>query len=383
MMSSLRGVEVLSAEATARNDERAIDWRPFLDRPPFTLCPSTWESLFRGKRVLITGAGGSIGSTLALRLMRGFAGTLILLDHSEQNLSRVQQRHKQSSAVLPRTEFIQGDILSQNLLEQIFSTYRPDIVFHAAALKHLPELESAPFAALGNNLLGTMRVLKVAEASSVECFVNVSTDKAVNPTSMLGVSKRLAELFVMTVDSTVPRKISLRMGNVLGSSGSVVPIFVQSMKDRQSLRVTDPQAARYFVTMEEAADFLIAAAQMSTSSLLLPKMGTPRRITELADFLRNQLGSENGRERVEFIGLRDGEKLCEELTYSYEYLVEAGPTGIRKICGNAIADPERFSDNLGTLLEGVRKGRKENLIASLSNLVPEFIPSAALVRYLS
>jgi FlaA1/EpsC-like NDP-sugar epimerase len=363
------------------DDFSTIDWAHFLDRPMFALRSCDWSNCFAGKNVLITGAGGSIGSALSVRLMGGLARTLIFLDHSEHNLRRVYERYKCRNVTLPRVEFIQADILCQQSLEEVFSRYQPEIVFHTAAMKHLPALESDPFAALKNNLLGTIRLLQVIDGSEVESFVAVSTDKAVNPTSMLGVSKRLAELFLMAIESST-RKITLRLGNVLGSSGSVVPLFLHSLQNGLPLTITDAQASRYFLTVEEATDFLIVSSNMRGSSLLLPEMGRPRRIVELAEFLRRELGHKDLNDYVNFAGLRDGEKRSEQLTYDCEFLRKTGVPRLDEVCGNSIGDQEKFADNLGRLLELVLCQDKSGVLDLLLSLVPEFVPSRTLLRYL-
>jgi FlaA1/EpsC-like NDP-sugar epimerase len=364
------------------DDVYTIGWAHFLDRPIFALRSSDWSNCFAGKNILITGAGGSIGSALSGRLMGGLARTLILLDHSEHNLYRLYERYKSRNVTLPQVKFVQADILSHLSLKEIFSKYQPQIVFHSAAKKHLPALESDPFAGLRTNLLGTIRLLQVVDGSEVESFVNVSTDKAVNPTSMLGVSKRLAELFLIAIESST-RKITLRLGNVLGSSGSAVPRFLYSLENGLPLTLTDAQASRYFVTMEEATDFLIVSSNMRGSPLLLPEMGRPRSIMELADFLRRELGQEGSNHGVSFIGLRDGEKRSEQLTYDHEFLKKTHIPRLNEVCGNVVVDHEKFVESLCRLLELVLEQRKSGVLELLRNLVPEFAPSRTLLRYLS
>jgi FlaA1/EpsC-like NDP-sugar epimerase len=359
-----------------------IVWSRFLDRPIFSLGSSNWSNPFAGKNILITGAGGSIGSALALQLMSGLASNLILLDRSEANLRALYYKYKQRNIVLPEVRFVQCDILCPEMLDEVFSKYRPSFVFHTAAMKHLNALESDPFGALENNVLGTVRLLQIIDSSPVECFVNLSTDKAVNPTSMLGVSKRLTELLLLVMEARQPKKISLRLGNVLGSSGSVASIFCRLIENRQPLRITHPQATRYFVSVEETAAFLIASAQLPASCLLVPEMEKQRPITELAEFLLNEFGFAPGCYPMEFTGLRDGEKRCEELVYEYEHLQKAAMPGIRSICGNSIDDPERFADDLGLLLELVVRREKRGLIHRLIALAPEYAPSPTLLRQL-
>lgn len=360
---------------------RAIDWSRFLNRSAFSSRWADSQALVSGKTVLITGAGGSIGSSLASLLMGGLARRLLFLDNSETNLRLLYQHYRQRHITLPRVEFLLADVRSQPALEKIFLKYKPQIVFHAAALKHVAPLESAPLAALETNLYGTLRMLQAAECAPVESFVNVSTDKAVNPASVLGVSKRLAEMLLVAIDSPRPRKLSLRLGNVLESSGSVVPLFLQSLENRQPLGITDPEASRYFLTLEEAAEFLLSSLAIRKSSLLLPEMGSPRKITELAGFLMNELGYARCKDSFHFTGLRDGEKCSEQLTFSHESLQKTSAHGIYRICGNAVVNRENFIDDLGRLLELALSQRTAGLIDLLHKLVPEFTPSPTLLHH--
>lgn len=364
------------------DDPQSIHWKRFLKRPIFTLCPSDCYRLFAGKTVFITGAAGSIGSALALSMMEGLADRLVLLDRCGKNMERLHRKYQERNLTLPAVEFVQADVLRQDVVEHIFSQYRPDIIFHAAAAKHLPELESNPLGALKNNVLGTIRLFEVAAHFQTECFLNVSTDKAVNPTSILGASKRLAELFLVASRPAFPRSISLRLGNVLGSSGSVVPLFVQAIRDQQPLPITDPLASRYFLTVEEAVALLLQSSRVSAASLLLPEMGCQRKIIELAAFLLDEVQHENDGAPMSFTGLRDGEKPFEELTYDYEYLRDTDTPGMHEICGNSIPDPERFIDTLHRLLKLVTHGAGKRVLDYLLDLVPEFLPSPTLLRHL-
>ena len=359
-----------------------INWQAFLKRPIFTLDPCDCSSLFAGKTVLITGAAGSIGEAVALSMMGGLAKKLVLVDRSEQGMKQIYRKYQERNLTLPKVEFAQANILCEEMMEEIFFKNRPDIIFHAAAMKQLPELESRPLTALENNVLGTIRLFQFADCFQVECFVNVSSDKAVNPASILGLSKRLTELFLLAIESPLPRNISLRLGNVLESSGSVVPQFFQALRARQPLPITDPLASRYFLTAEETTAFLMQSSQVPKAALLLPEMGSPRRIIELAAFLLNEAAHENEAMPMNFIGLRDGEKCCEQLTYDYEYLQSTNTPGLNKICGNRISDPERFANTLGCLLELVIHKAKKGLLNYLLDLVPEFSPSPTLLAHL-
>src|SRR5262249_18215554 len=335
-----------------------------------------------GKTVLITGAGGSIGSSLGLRLRREVSIRLILLDRSVQRLRRLRLRWEERSALGPRAEFVAADILDSGAMQEMFARYQPQIIFHTAALKQLPSLESEPFAALENNVSGTLRLLQLADCFPVEYFINVSTDKAVRPTSVLGGSKRISELLLMARKPSGTHRLSMRLGNVLESSGSVVPIFVQAIKDGRPLTVTDPQAMRYFVTLEEAAAFLIESLSVGGSELLLPAMGRPQRIVDLAAFVMRAHRAFHGGAGVCFIGLRDGEKCSEALTYVHERLQGTAVRQIYEIAGNVVSDPADIAGRVSRVLELVKVRRKAGLINALSAVVPEFEPSRTLLHCL-
>jgi FlaA1/EpsC-like NDP-sugar epimerase len=359
----------------------STDWADFLHRAPFTPAPECDLALAQ-KTVLLSGAGGSIGSGLAIKLMESSANKLLLLDCSERRLRALYDNFRNRTCKAPAVEFLHTDILDGTALRQIFSRYHPDIVFHAAALKQLVPLEHDPFGALENNVVGTLQLLQNADATQVTLFVNVSTDKAVNPTSVLGVSKRITELVLLAKHSSRTRRITVRLGNVLGSSDSVVPIFLDSIVNHRPLQVTHPQATRYFVTLDDVVILLMNCMRYPFSSILLPNMGIQQRILDLAEFLMKQFPTDTDGKALNFVGLRDGEKCSERLTYEFEHLEETNIPDLYRVCGNCL-DNDVFYDRLARLLQIIETRHIPRLIEVLSEIVPEFSPSPTLLRCVS
>lgn len=359
---------------------KAIDWSALLNRPLFNPA-CIHDAAVADKTVLVTGAGGSIGSTLAERLMGGLANHLLLLDSSEQNLLALYRQYQERHVTLPKTEFFHADILDEKLLQDVISSSQPQIVFHAAAVKYVPQLEHHPFIALENNVMGTLRLLEGLDHCPLECFVNVSTDKAVNPSSILGVSKRITELLLLAMQPENPRCRSLRLGNVLGSAGSVVPLFLQSLEAQRPLQITLPPASRYFLTMDEAAALLIKSLELPETPLLLPELGSPLKIMDLARFLLGECWDSSRTDLLDFIPLRDGEKQNEQLVYSYEHLEATSIAQLYRIRGSEISDPEAFIRKMADLLELVNARCTRGMVEALTAIVPEYVPSPTFLRH--
>jgi FlaA1/EpsC-like NDP-sugar epimerase len=355
-----------------------LNWPAFLDRPIQAPLPELGQ-LVCGKKVLITGAGGSIGSSLAHALMTHSPAYLLLLDNSEQNLCHLYRRFVSQSLPLARIEFLLGNVLDQEFLNCCPAARSPEIIFHTAASKHLVPLESAPFEAFENNVLGTLNVLRMAEKCGSARLINVSTDKAVSPTSVLGVSKRITELLLSTKSSQPLICTSLRMGNVLGSSGSIVPIVLRSLESGVPIILTDPMASRYFLSMPEAASALLAALP-EKSSLLLPSMGLPKKLIDLISFIWNELHGRCEALSLCVVGLRDGEKRTEQLLFDHEYSVGPATHYLHRLISTASIDPEKFFRTFSLLCEHIAQRRSYGLLNILMELVPEFTPSATFLR---
>lgn len=296
----------------AADELREINVQDLLGRNPARLNQTQIAEYLRGKRILVTGAGGSIGSELCRQIVRFRPAELMMLDRDESGLHSVQLSiHDQ--AMLDGDDTILASIRDRSSISNMFSARRPQIVFHAAALKHMPLLEHYPLEALKTNVLGTLNLLEAASMSGVETFVNISTDKAANPSSALGTSKRIAERLTaaQATRSEGAKYVSVRFGNVLGSRGSVLTVFEKQIKDGGPLTVTDPEVDRFFMTIPEACQLVLQAAAVGTSGdTLVLDMGEPIKIADVAKTLIEQSGKQI---EIIYTGLRDNEKLSEEL----------------------------------------------------------------------
>ncbi|CAN5876536.1 nucleoside-diphosphate sugar epimerase/dehydratase [soil metagenome] len=307
----LPGISELFDGRVGVADIRDINVSDLLGRHQIDTDVAAIASYLTGKRVLVTGAGGSIGSELCRQIQRYGPAELIMLDRDESALHAVQLSIR-GRALLDSDDTVLGDIRDSRFLTDLFKQRRPQVVFHAAALKHLPMLEHYPGEAVKTNVWGTLSVLQAAKASRVERFVNISTDKAANPCNVLGYSKRIAEgLTAATAADTAGTFLSVRFGNVLGSRGSVLTAFASQIEAGGPVTVTDPDVTRYFMTVAEAVQLVIQAAAIGRDGeALVLDMGRAVRIADVAQQLIHLANSEA---RIVFTGLRKGEKLHEDL----------------------------------------------------------------------
>jgi FlaA1/EpsC-like NDP-sugar epimerase len=308
-----RLADIFDGKPTAQ-DLRDINLEDLLGRRPVELDQTAIAQLLEGKRVLVTGAGGSIGSELCRQIAAFGPGKLLLLDRDESALHATQLTLA-GHGLLDGDDMLLADIRDPEALHRIFEQHRPQVVFHAAALKHLPLLERYPLEAWKTNVLGTLNVAEAAEAAGVETFVNVSTDKAANPSCVLGYSKRVAERIVADfARHESARFVSVRFGNVLGSRGSVVPAFTSQIQRGGPVTVTHPDVERFFMLIPEACQLVLQAGVIgSAGEVMVLEMGEQVKIVDVAETLIRL----SGRTDVEimFTGLRPGEKLAEELFY--------------------------------------------------------------------
>ena len=359
---------------------REIQIEDLLGREPVHLDLEQVRSDLEGRSVLITGAGGSIGSELARQIARFRPARLVLLERAESPLYFVHLEVSQSS---PEVEVVPviANITNAERLDEVFGLYQPDYVFHAAAYKHVPLMEDSVIEAAWNNIVGTLRVAQRAVQHRVGKFVLISTDKAVNPTSMMGVTKRIAERIALELPSlrgaTDFRVV--RFGNVLGSDGSVVPLFKRQLLAGGPITVTHPDVQRYFMTIPEAVELVLTAAALPAAAgrISILEMGDPVRIVDLAEQLIRLSGLEPYKDvQIVFTGLRPGEKLNEELVASGETTI---PTSVDKIRlvernGGSVAN---VAVALKHLVEALSAKRTADVMRAVSALVPEYVPERA------
>jgi FlaA1/EpsC-like NDP-sugar epimerase len=357
-----------------------IDWTEFLGRPRLALDPELAKSAFAGKSLMITGAGGSIGSGLARAVAAAQPRTLVLLDLSEGGLNECYRHiigapRAEEGLVVPMV----GSVVDGQSLRSVLREYKVESILHAAAYKHVPLMESNPLSAILNNAIGTYRLVGAACEAGVSRVTMVSTDKAVNPRSIMGASKRIGELVLLSHSSRECAMNVIRLGNVLGSSGSVVPIFQEQCKHGLPLTVTHPGATRYFLTSAEAeAAILQAAGSSSEGKIFIADCGGARRVADLARYItRTSICAGRLEPKIEYIGLRPGEKLSEELVAFYEEKAVKHIDGMRAVDGPRLSKLE-VAAGMKKLEEVVEKRDLRELMAVVTRLVPNYAPSELL-----
>ncbi len=342
------GLSVARMPATARPDSKStkaldlnfIDLAHLLGRPPRTADTGAIAQFVAGQRVMVTGAGGTIGRELVFQIAKGGPSEIVLVDASEFNLYSIDQDVGESFPDVHRIPVL-CSIRQRGNVMNVFAKYRPNLVFHAAALKHVPLVETNPCAGVLTNVIGTRNVADAARRYGARAMVQVSTDKAVNPVGVMGGTKRLGELYCQALDlagQDVPvatRFLTVRFGNVLGSSGSLIPLLQKQLSRRGPLTVTHPEIRRYFMTVHEAVLLILQGAALAMQNnthhgrIFVLDMGEPIRILDIAERMTRLAGLEPGRDvRIEIIGLRPGEKLYEELFDAKETRLESTLPGI-------------------------------------------------------
>jgi FlaA1/EpsC-like NDP-sugar epimerase len=363
---------------------RDVKYEDLLRRPPVSLDTAEISRYLQGKRVLVTGAGGSIGSELCRQIVRFEPAELILVDASEVNLFNLQME-LQHELNFPQYQCILSRVQDQLLMDDVFSGYRPQLIFHSAAYKHVPLLEKNPWEAIHNNVLGSRVVMELALKYRVERFVLVSTDKAVRPTNVMGASKRLAELVLQSLHGKGTRFMAVRFGNVIGSSGSVLPLFRRQLEKGGPITVTHPEVTRYFMTISEAAQLILQAGTLGEGGeIFILEMGTPVNIAKMAEELVRLSGKEPGRDvEIIFTGLREGEKLYEELITQGEGIVTTKHEKIMVFRPNGWSGRNNQAEfthwlekSLEDLYHTANTHDAQAIRAKLSEMLPEYVPQS-------
>jgi FlaA1/EpsC-like NDP-sugar epimerase len=360
---------------------RDVSIEDVLRRDPVHLDHSALRQAVEYATVLITGAGGSIGSELARQVAAFQPKSMILLGRGENSLWKIQREFETQFPDQPFSLELM-DIRNRRGLREVFERHRPEVVLHAAAHKHVPFLETHPVEAVQNNIFGTLNVVDAALEFGTKVLVNISTDKAVNPTNVLGASKRIVECIVLSASEKAEpdcRFVSVRFGNVLGSRGSVVPIFQDQIVRGGPLTVTHPDMTRYFMTIPEASQLVLQAGLLGDrGKVYVLDMGEPVKILDLATDMARFSGLEPGKDiEIQFVGLRPGEKLHEELfldqermsTRVHHKLFETNPQGM---C------PEKLADGLAHFRMAIQlpfEQRQPEIVRLLKQLVPTYTPS--------
>ncbi len=358
---------------------RSISLEDLLQRAPVSSDTESVRSFINGKSILVTGAGGSIGSELCRQIVKHNPQMLILLDRYENSLFNIDielRRIAASDSWLLENNIVTvvGDISDTSMLEDVFSRHNPQIVFHAAAHKHVPLMEDNPIEAVRNNIFGSKNVIDAASKHNVEMFVTISTDKAVNPTSIMGATKRVVEFLTISMNSTSTTKFTtVRFGNVLGSNGSVVPLFKSMLKKGGPLTVTHPEIMRYFMLIPEAVQLVIqAAAAGNGGETFVLDMGNQVKIVDLAENLIRLSGFVPYKEiKIKFTGLRPGEKLYEELFDESEKAISTSREKLR-IASTACPSIEDIDGIISKLEYCVKHNQADQVIPILQELVYNF-----------
>lgn len=353
---------------------RDVDIEDLLRREPVELDVEAIEKMLASRCVLVTGAGGSIGSEICCQIARCRPAKLVLAERAENTLFQIEQKLLNKDPTLPLVPCV-VDIGDRRRLESVFARHRPEIVFHAAAHKHVPMMEANPGEAIANNVLGTKLVADLSHAHGADRFVLISTDKAVNPASVMGASKLLAERYIHAFSERSPtRFVVVRFGNVLASNGSVVPIFQEQIRRGGPVTVTHPQMKRYFMTISEASQLVLQAASIGKGGeVFVLDMGQPISIVNLAEDLIRLSGYAPGEIEIKFIGCRPGEKLFEELLLSDEETLSTSHPKLRT-ARHAFFSFAEACHAIGRLAEVIHED-KDVIRERLREVVPEYAPA--------
>ena len=379
VLKTLPKITAIKENQNIGNQLRKVDYTDLLGREQIKPDLSGAFELLKDKTVLVTGGGGSIGGELVRQIIgSGVAKNVIIFDIAENGAYEIQQELRRKYPDAKLTVLI-GSVRDEKRLCEVFEEYHPDIVYHAAAHKHVPLMEDSPKEAVKNNVYGTFNLAKIADKYGVNRFVMISTDKAVNPTNVMGATKRVCEMIVQSFNKKSNTDfVAVRFGNVLGSNGSVIPLFKEQIESGGPVTVTHPDIIRYFMLIPEAVSLVLqAGANAKGGEIFILDMGSPVKIRELAENLIRLSGHIPGEDiEIKYTGLRDGEKLYEELLISEE--------GIQKTESNLIYvarpmefDSEKLFLRLDEMKKNIETASNKEIVDVIKELVPTFTPNNA------
>ena len=368
--------ELINGKVTV-NTIREVDYRDLLGRDVIRLDEDKIGAYLQGQCVMVTGAGGSIGSELCRQIGRYKPDSIVMYERAESPLYEIEHELKQDFGDI-KTIPVLSDIQNKEQLEKAFDAYGPQTVFHAAAYKHVPMLEMQPWKAVDNNIQGTANLVEITNKFNVERFVFVSTDKAVRPVNIMGASKRIAEMLIQSQNGcglSHTKFMTVRFGNVVGSVGSVIPLFKKQIKRGGPVTVTHPEVTRFFMTIPEACQLILQAGAMGKGGeIFLFDMGTSIKIDDMARDLIRLSGFEPDVDiKIEYIGLRPGEKLSEELVIEGEDVIPTSHEKIMVLKGMD-CNLEILNGNINTLIQIANDQNIEKIKAKLQKIVAEYRP---------
>lgn len=356
---------------------RQVEVEDLLGREPIVLDMKPVAKYVAGRRVMVTGGGGTIGSELCRQVAKFAPQQLVIVDIYENNAYEIQQELLRSYGKALDLSVEIASIRDRDKMDVLFSRYRPEIIFHAAAHKHVPLMEPVPEEAVKNNVFGTLNLAQLADKYGVKRFVQISTDKAVNPTSVMGTTKRICEMIMQSMDQISETEfVAVRFGNVLGSNGSVIPLFKEQIRKGGPVTVTHPDIIRYFMTIPEAVSLVLTAGSLAKGGeIFVLDMGQPVHIRDLAENLIRLSGFRPNEDiKIEYTGLRPGEKLYEELLMDEEGMKE---TPYDKIFIGRPIDicPDDLWRSLDEMRPLAYSNQPDKVIAELQKIVPTFTPT--------
>lgn len=373
-------VKRIPSISSLEDGESAVDLKPvviedLLGRDTVSLDYTAIENLIKNKRILVTGAGGSIGSEMCRQIANRDPASLYVLENSELALYKIDMEMANNFPDM-KTQSLMADVKDEETLDELLKCFPVDIIFHAAAYKHVPMVEANPVSGITNNLFGTKIVADLARKHNVERMVVISTDKAVNPTNVMGATKRAAEMYCQNLPTDKTKFVTVRFGNVLGSTGSVIPLFTKQIQARQPLTVTHKDATRYFMTIPEAAQLTLQAGAMGNGGeIFMLDMGKPVRIYEMAEEMIRLSGLEPHVDiPIKEIGLRPGEKLFEELWYDGEDMIQTEGDKIFLVKSRKLS-LDKLVKKMEKLYTVCQKHENFDAVKQLKGIVVEYNPS--------